>query len=642
MPTAPIIVYDQNMRKVAYLENASSISYETPLNGLWTASFSLPANDPKNAECLPLRFVEIFDGNERMELFRILPTSTRRGNDGETVTYQCEHVLATLLDDVLFQYHQIGGLGVYTADVLQYILSRQTVQRWQLGTVQFARQFEYNWENENLLGALFSVPKPFVEEYQWTWDTTVFPWRLNLVEPSNEVQAYIRYGVNLRGITKEVDPSNLCTRLYCLGYGEGVNQLTIAEVNDGKPYLDADTQSQYGVITRIFVDRRFEDPATLKARGEALLNELKHPRISYSVEAAELYQLTRDPLDKFRVGAVVQVRDQELGIDIKARVVNVRKSDLFGAPGDVQLEIANRPQDIAGSIAELADRQRINEVYAQGATNIDSHNFADNCDPQHPAVLRFYIPAETVRINRVLMSYRTEAFRAYSRAIAAAPSTTSGPSSRETTASGGQTTSGPSSRTTTASGGAQIDTDVGVQIWDISSPYGIPEVMRYQNDHDHGISAGTRLAVVNNQNQIIGSVGWVPSGGHAHGLVNHSHRFDIPNHTHEMDHTHEIAPHTHGMDHTHEIPSHTHDIEHGIFLGPTPTAVSVKVDGNMVPITGTSVTDLDVVPYLAKDEGGKIRRGTWHTIEITPNNLGRIVVNVITQIFVQSRGGGNY
>jgi hypothetical protein len=108
-----------------------------------------------------------------------------------------------------------------------------------------------------------------------------------------------------------------------------------------------------------------------------------------------------------------------------------------------------------------------------------------------------------------------------------------------------------------------------------------------------------------------------------------------------MDHYHEMD-HTHGMDHTHEIPAHSHGIEFGIFEGPTPNAVTVKVDGTMVPGLGTNEQDVDIIPYLSKDEEGRIQRGTWHTIEIAPNSLGRIVASVNTQIFIQSRGGGNY
>ncbi|XID91030.1 phage tail spike protein [Paenibacillaceae bacterium WGS1546] len=645
-----IKVYDQNMQLVAYLENAFTVSYETPFNSLWRASFSLPATDPKNEECRPLRYVELFDGDERLDLFRIIPSVARRSADGLTITYDCEHVLATLLDDVLFQFHTVGNLGYYTPAVLQYILTRQVVHRWKLGTVSFNRQFEYNWENENLLGALFSVPKPFVEEYQWTWDTTTTPWTLNLVEPSQEVEAYIRYGVNLRGIEKTTDPTNLCTRLFCLGYGEGVNQLTISDINGGRPYLDADTQSQYGVITRIWVDRRFTSPETLKARGEALLNESKHPRISYVVQAGELYALTNDPIDRFKTGTLVRVQDAEMGEDIVIRVVNKRKPNVFGAPGDVELEIANRPVDIAGSMADLANRQRIGEVYAQGATNGDTQSFADNCDPTHPAVIKFWVPEEAARINKVRLTYDVEAFRAYSRSIEAAPATSSGPSSATTTGASSITTTGassitttgPSSATTTTQVGVNNNTSTGVGWIEYETSFTNSNTMETVPDHNHGIFPGTQLRTADG-----GVVTWSASGGHQHRVGYHKHEFTSDLHSHGMDHTHNMPhthdmPHTHNMPHTHTIPAHTHEIEHGIFEGPTPTTVTVKVDGQVVPGLGVHGEDIDIVQYLAKDGGGRIQRGTWHTIEIIPDNLGRIVASVFSQLFIQSRGGGDY
>jgi phage minor structural protein len=627
-----IKVYNQSMQIVAYLENAFAIGYETPLNTIWPASFSLPANDPKNAECLPLRFVEIDDNGEHIGLFRIIPTSTRRADGGATITYQCEHVLATLLDDVMFQYHTVGNLGVYTVDVLEYILDRQTVQRWQLGDVSFARQFEYNWENENLLSALFSVPRPFVDAYMWTWDTSSYPWTLNLVEPPAGVEAYIRYGKNLRGITKEVDPRNLCTRIYGLGYGEGVNQLNFAELNGGFPYLDANTQALYGVVSQIFVDRRIEYPETLLARCQAILNELKTPRVTYTVDAAELFALTGDPIDKFRTGTEVRVIDEDLGIDIVARVVNVGKRDVRSAPGDVKIEIANRVQDIATAFADLDRRMRINETYAQGATNLDSHDFMDNCDPDHPAVLKFYIPEETARINKLTLSYEVAAFRAYSKAIEAAPATTSGPSSTTTTASGGATTSGPSSATTTAGGGGE--TISFASRGTINFSVLAPSFIKGNGEHNHGGTTGT--IPTQSPDHVHGTF---DAGFHGHDMYDF--QLSLPEHDHDMPHTHSIGPHTHGMDHTHAIPAHTHGIEYGIFEGPTPTAVEIQVDGSLISGLGTSAQDVDIIPHLSKDGAGKVTRG-WHEIKITPNTLGRIVANVNSQIFVQSRGGGDY
>ena len=230
-------IFDRNMKRLAFLDNAVSVGYSLEINSLWTATFTLPADDDKNAYCQPLNFVEIFDGDERIDLFRIIGEDLERSN-GATRFYDCEHVLATLLSDVLFQYHQYGGGGIKTADVLNYVLARQTTRNWVLGDCDFKRYFEYNWENSTLLAALFAVPECFDSEYMWTWDTTVYPWTISLVAPSDTMKSEVRYAKNMTSMKKTVDASGIANRIYALGYGEGVNQLTIAGVNGGKPYVE--------------------------------------------------------------------------------------------------------------------------------------------------------------------------------------------------------------------------------------------------------------------------------------------------------------------------------------------------------------------------------------------------------------------
>ena len=39
---------------------------------------------------------------------------------------------------------------------------------------------------------------------------------------------------------------------------------------------------------------------------------------------------------------------------------------------------------------------------------------------------------------------------------------------------------------------------------------------------------------------------------------------------------------------------------------------------------------------------GKIQRNAWHTIQILPNSMSRIVGAVFMQTFCNSRGGGDY
>lgn len=651
-----IRVYDRNMKKLAYLQNAYDIGYELTLNELWYASFTLPADDPKNIHCQPFNYVEIFDGRERIELFRIMPSRLTRNTKGDIV-YQCEHVLATLLDDVLFRYHQIGGLGIRTAQVIRYILDHQLTPRWQLGICEFERQFEYKWENENLLAALFSVPKPFDEKYRWEFDTTGSVWRLHLKKLPAKFKADIVYKKNMVEIQKEVDPTSIVTRLYCLGYGEGDNQLGIESVNNGLPYLQANGEATtWGIKSSILVDRRFENPETLKAYGQALLNELKNPYKSYSVKAVDLHRRDPNKYERFFPGDIVRIIDKEDNIIEDLPIVKVSKSDVTGNPGDIEIEIANKNRDIAGSISELQDRTRINEVYAQGATNLDSYHFMDNCDPNYPAVLKFYIPEETVRINKMLLSYEVSAFRAYSKAIAGggayADTTEDGGGMSTTTKSGGGTrttteSDGSAQRTTSEAGGRLQTSGGGFWFTEAGYTSGFEATDRH-GQHNHGIPDGTMLMTAGGT-----SVRWVESGAHQHVItLNHRHSVNIPEHDHEFTvpaHRHdvELDDHSHGIvipNHRHGItlPNHTHQIEYGIFEAPErPSKVIVEVDGNAIPNIGISETDINIIPYLAKDGGGKVKRG-WHEIKITPDTLGRITANIVTQLFVQSRGSGNY
>ncbi|MFD1885571.1 phage tail protein [Paenibacillus wenxiniae] len=408
MKKSYVTIYNLQMQKVAFLENAFDISYNHGLNEVWTSNFSLPADDEKNQWCQPFYFAEVFDNDERLELYRIIKVTTDRQSSGPVKKYECEQVLATLLDDLMFGYHTVGNLGYYTADVIRYILNQQIVRRWQLGRCEFTRQFEYNWENQNLLGALFSVANPFTEQYQWVTDTTTTPWTLHLIKPDDTLQSHIRYATNMQGISKVEDASKVVTLMIGLGYGEGVNQLTFADINGGLRYVRAEQSivDRYGWIVGLFVDKRIEYAETLLANTQSNLDEAKIPLVTYSVSASEIYRLTGNPVHRFQTGTVVRVMDEELGIDIQARVVKKSKSNVLGAPGDVTLEIANKTQDIASSLADVRNRQYVNDVYSQGATNVNVQDFDDNIDFDHPGVIEIYVPDQTVRINSMMLSYQ--------------------------------------------------------------------------------------------------------------------------------------------------------------------------------------------------------------------------------------------
>ena len=709
-------VCDQAGKMLAVLDNADKIGYTLQHNDLWTASFQLPAGDPKNAFCQAHNLVKLTDRgaageSRRTGLFRIvgMPSGEESALQG-VKAYSLEHVMATLLDDVLFGYHEVGGTGVYTRDVMQYILARQTVRRWQLGVCAFSDQFQYHFENVSLLSALLSLGEVLTEDYTWDFDTDTTPWTVNLRRADATPGCGIHYGRNLVGINKAMDATALVTRLYPLGYGEGVNQLTIREANGGVPYIDADTAGTWGIKCSVWTDTRIQDAATLLARARAVLEGYKNPYISYTAKAVDLYRLTGFSWDDAMPGKLVRVMDSEHGIDFQARIVSISKRDINGDPGDIEITIANNPRDAADSINTLADRVGIGELYSQGATNLFAIPFADNADPSHPAKFRVYIPQGMVRINKMLLSWQLQSFRAYSTGAAAGGSTTrtssSGGGSTQTTSLkdtvvltseyGGDTTITQPERTVVPSGTAELGWTGGPYDYDGGGYKGSTDGRalgtdsagshsHWVNSHDHTFSGSdtigwqhwhelygnpdytgnipsgsySALSVSVSGNTGTRSPGTDSQGSHSHGIASHSHgmnhfhylaslripafNIELPSHTHNV----RLEGHNHSVNipaHTHDVtlPDHTHGIVYGIYEGGRASNVTINVDGEDIPAAEITSREIDVSGYLSKDDNGKIRRGTWHEIQIVPDGLTRIEANLTAQVFVQSVGGGDY
>lgn len=636
----PTTVYDLNMQPKAYLENANH-GYKKKFNKLWEDKLILPADDPKNAECQPFRFVRTYDGEEEVGLFRIMQTTVKRTSSGKVREYTLEHVLGTLLDDIIFQYHENDNLT--TRENIEYVLGFQKTQRWVLGQCDFERFFSYKYENNKIYNALKAIPEVLDGEYLWTWDTSVFPWVLNLISPSADLTGRILYGHNQNGITRQGDPRDCVTRMYALGYGEGVNQLTIESANPtGLPYIDADTQNQFGIIEDIIADRRFENAESLFAYTQAELEKVKIPPVSYTCGAADVYPITGSEVDRLDLGKMIRIQDDDLGLNYNGRIITYGKPDVNGAPGKVNVEIARRPKDITDAQNDLRDRQRVNEVNAQGATNIYAYSYDDNCDENFPAVIRFYMPPETVHENKIYVSFQTDKFRGYVKSMKSAgqvvKTVTSGPSSTSTTAAGGGKTSGPSSTSTTASGGGDTSAAGGDHRHIVLEGVGYTDASNVPN-----LSNGTYTYMEFFNSVGVYFPGEIPagatyktsgaSGDHTHGL---------PLHTHGMDHYHTLPDHEHGMDHNHpieiDIPGHTHEQIFGIWEAPDlPNSITLEVDGTKVPNVNLSEDNFDIKPYLSKDAGGKTQVGVTHEIKIQPDSLARISANVFVQIFIQSR-----
>src|SRR5699024_10697022 len=116
-----LIVYDKRHKSLGILENAHNINVERRVNELWTASFTLPKNDPKTELCSHFNYIKVIGPSGReYGLYRIMPTETRKAVSTNRIIYRLEHVFATLMDDVMEGYHQFTGYP--TDEVIKRIL----------------------------------------------------------------------------------------------------------------------------------------------------------------------------------------------------------------------------------------------------------------------------------------------------------------------------------------------------------------------------------------------------------------------------------------------------------------------------------------------------------------------------------------
>jgi phage minor structural protein len=601
------------MEPIGIIENATSISYEKSFNQVWTASFTLTLDDPKNDLCQPFNIIEIYDGDEYVDKFRIVPSLTNKNESSKQVTYHLMQVLHTLMDDVLFGEHLVENK--LTAAVIGYLLDQQTIKHWKLGQIEFSRNFSYRWENENtLLGPILEIPKTFDEEYQWTWDTKNYPWTLNLVKPSQDIECELRFGKNQISIEKEVDPGEIYNRIYPLGNGEGVNQVNIKSVNNGVPYIeDTESINLYGLRPIIWVDQRFHYPNNLRAAAQSILKEKSKPRVTWRGTAADISKETKAAIDKLTMGKLCRIVDPELGV-FTARIKSEQKPDIKGRPGEIYLEIGTISSDLGQNQADIEKRLQVNEKYVRGATNIIVYSYKDNCDSNHPATITFYIDEDVLNVNTCELTIRTKNFRSYSRATkgggATSQTTSDGGAILTTTKSGGGSTSGAGGGTIVTSNtvdfaGEYLRTDI---------PYG--STLPPYEFHEHLVQL------------LPGQL------AHNHRITLEPHTHSIPSHTHEI----EISSHKHSF----TLPDHTHEIEHGIYLlNVLPTSLQIKVDGNTINFNELNGDRINIIDYLRKDENGKVTRD-MHEIEVSPNNFARIEADIILRVFIGSNLGGVY
>jgi phage minor structural protein len=154
----------------------------------------------------------------------------------------------------------------------------------------------------------------------------------------------IRYAKNLQNITR-TDDNSLVTKLY--PYGE--NDLNIRTVNDNKEYLE-----NYSYTDKVYVgyyqNQDLHTPEEVKEKGLEVLAKMCKPRRNYRTKIADLRALPEYQHEDFNLGDIVDVIDNDLGINVRARIIQ-HKYNVF-MPWQCELEIGDPEERLASKLSD--------------------------------------------------------------------------------------------------------------------------------------------------------------------------------------------------------------------------------------------------------------------------------------------------
>lgn len=375
---------DKEFREVARIAPLG-LRLEINIDPMSAAVLRAPLDEP---EAKIGDFMELFSPHGSVGIFRVTETETQYGSKG-AVAYYLEHAIGTLADSLAVGVQTISAP---VATVIATLLETQNVKHWVLGDCEVPEDYEliYEYSYENLLQALTNSTAKLPAEYAWEFDMTRHPFVMHLRRLPDGDGCEMRMSRNLSSVALTMDNAKLCTRVIPFGAGEGKDRVTLTPLT-GTQYLDSETASVWGLVSRTFTAESVYDAPTLKLLAERYLEKYDHPLVSIAADTMDLSEMTGEPMDYFRIGALCRLAMPDFGIVMRERVVSTVWPDVFGQPKRVEAMLANKIRDAADEIAELMREATNSKLLGGTVETVEETARAGSITPGSPFVQTFTV-----------------------------------------------------------------------------------------------------------------------------------------------------------------------------------------------------------------------------------------------------------
>ena len=372
-------------------DKVSAGRLEQSLSDIGTFEFELMYDHPLYNKIEPItglvKIVNKYD--KEVEFYgRVLKPDAGMDSEGLfSKTFVCESVLGYLQDSTqTFQRVPNNGVEDYFRRIIDVHNSQvEPHKRFKIGRVTVLNQSDtpyryigYDTTFETiktyLIGRLGGYIQLRLEEDGMYLDY--------LKDVGQEMDSPIQVGTNIETARRELDLSNLITRLVPLGAdldkdnrdeetGQYVvrERVTINSVNGGKSYIeDAELVKQFGILQRPMDWTEIKDAGILLKRGQQYMQNQKIAISAWSVSVVELYLIDQS-FEKFKVGNTHPIDNAPLSgverLQIIKKVIDVTQPETvdltIGADSMTLSKFQLQQQEAAKSMEKvLADQQAAN------------------------------------------------------------------------------------------------------------------------------------------------------------------------------------------------------------------------------------------------------------------------------------------
>lgn len=354
-----INLYDANEMDFTHnglvvLSDCRAASVEEELNGKYELTLEYPLDSRGKWQYLTEGNIIKADG----QLFRIYnKQKTLMG-----IAVNARHIFYDLMDNFLEDVRPTGLSGM---SALTYILDR----------TQFPHSFSATGDVGGN-GTRYFIRKNVVEAI--LGDEGIIDRWGGEIERDNFIIRYrqargldrgvlVSYGKNIIGIEETINMDAVCTRMMPLGF----DGLLLPEKYIDSPYIENYPHPKVKVVT--FNDAEIE--SDLRAAAQAYMDEsgIDIPPVNYSIDFIELSKTEEYKnyavLERVYMGDTVTIRHSKLGIDLKAKVIRIRKNILTNRIEEVELGSfkPNLATSINAPITQMKQQQEQDKSMLQSA-----------------------------------------------------------------------------------------------------------------------------------------------------------------------------------------------------------------------------------------------------------------------------------